>query len=347
MDSVKVLYRHTLKTLYVSLGLMVFIISTGTAGYMVIENYGFIDALYMTVITIATVGFREVQPLSDLGKIFTVFLIIFSLTIFGYVISSITRLIFEGVLHQSYKEYKVRKKIVKLKDHVIVCGYGRNGYQATVELIGHGEKVVIVEKRDNVVSRIVVNPELLYVQGDASSEEVLEVAQIRKAKALITALPNDADNIFVVLTAREMNPGLKIISRASNFGADVKLRRAGATNVIMPDRIGGQRMAKLVAQPDVVEFIEYILLQKSNDVQLLEVSCANMAVCNLQRTVRELKLRELSGANLIGIKTKDGSYIFNPSPDIEISREDKLFVIGTPGQLNRFEKVLNDDIKTG
>jgi voltage-gated potassium channel len=203
---------------------------------------------------------------------------------------------------------------------------------------------VIVEKREHVVERILENPDLLYVMGNASSEEVLEVAQIRKAKALITALPNDADNIFVVLTAREMNPGLKIISRASNFGSDAKLRRAGATNVIMPDRIGGQRMAKLVAQPDVVEFVEYILLQKSNDVQLLEISCNNMLECNLKKTVRELKLRELSGANLIGIKTEDGSYIFNPSPDIEITRKDKLFVIGTPGQLNKFEKVLNEGV---
>jgi len=344
MDNVRSLYHNTLKTLYISVGLMVSIISIGTIGYIVIEDYNFIDAVYMTVITIATVGFREVMPLSDGGKIFTVFLIIISLGIFGYVVTSITRLIFEGVLHQSYKEYQVRKKVVKLKDHVIVCGYGRNGYQAVVELISHGEKVVIVEKRDHVITRILEDPGLLYVQGDAASEEVLEVAQIRKAKALITALPNDADNIFVVLTAREMNPGLKIISRASNFGSDVKLRRAGATNVIMPDRIGGQRMAKLVAQPDVVEFVEYILLQKSNDVQLLEISCSNMATCNIQKTVRELKLRELSGANLIGIKTIDGNYIFNPSPDIEISRKDKLFVLGTPGQLRKFEKVLNDDI---
>ena len=344
MDNVKSLYHHTLRTLYITIGLMVFIISSGTIGYMLIEGYGFLDAVYMTVITIATVGFGEVNPLSDGGKIFTVFLIIISFGIFGYVVSSITRLIFEGVLHQSYKEYQVRKKITKLQDHVIVCGYGRNGFQATTELISHNEKVVIVEKREHVVERILENPDLLYVMGNASSEEVLEVAQIRKAKALITALPNDADNIFVVLTAREMNPGLKIISRASNFGSDAKLRRAGATNVIMPDRIGGQRMAKLVAQPDVVEFVEYILLQKSNDVQLLEISCNNMLECNLKKTVRELKLRELSGANLIGIKTEDGSYIFNPSPDIEITRKDKLFVIGTPGQLNKFEKVLNEGV---
>ncbi len=344
MDSVKSLYRDTLKTLYVAGGLLAFIISAGTIGYMFVEDYRFLDAIYMTVITIGTVGFREVMPLSDYGKIFTIFLIVISLGIFGYVLTSITRLIIEGVLHQSYKEYQVRKKIVKLKDHVIVCGYGRNGYQACVELMEHGEKVVVVEKRDHVVARILENPELLYVQGDASSEDVLEVAQIRKAKALITALPNDADNIFVVLTASEMNPGMKIISRASNFGSDVKLRRAGATNVIMPDRIGGQRMAKLVAQHDVVEFIEYILLQSSKDVQLLEITCSDMATCNLSKTIRELKLRELSGANLIGIKTKEGRYIFNPSPDIEISREDKLFVLGTPNQLNQFEKVLNDGV---
>ncbi|MCU4164262.1 potassium channel family protein [Carboxylicivirga caseinilyticus] len=336
------LYHETIRALLISAGLLVLTISAGSAGFALLEGYRLLDAIYMTVITMATVGFSEVVPLSDTGKIFTIFLIIFSLGIFGYVITQITRVIFEGVLHQSYKAYQLRKKIIKLEDHIIVCGYGRNGYQACVELAEHGEQFVIIEKRDHVVTRILEDPDNLYVQGDASSEEVLDAAQIRKAKALITALPNDADNMFVVLTASEMNPTLKIISRASDFRSDTKLRRAGATNVIMPDRIGGQRMAKLVTQPDVVEFVEYILLQRSKDVQLKEISCSKLAVANYKKTIRELKLREKSGANLVGIKTGEGTYIFNPSPDIEITPADKLFVLGAPGQLTKFELLLND-----
>jgi voltage-gated potassium channel len=333
-------YHDTIRALLTAGGLLVLTIAIGSAGFMIIEGYRFVDAVYMTVITMATVGFREVIPLTDGGKIFTVFLIIFSLGIFGYVITQVTRIIFEGVLHQSYKAYQLRKKIVKLEDHVIVCGFGRNGYQACVELAEHGEQFVIVEKRDHVISRILEDPELLYVQGDASSEEVLDAAQIRKARALITALPNDADNMFVVLTAAEMNPSLKIISRASDFRSDTKLRRAGATNVIMPDRIGGQRMAKLVTQPDVVEFIEYILLQRSKDVQLMEIDCNKLAVVNYKKTIRELRLREKSGANLVGIKTGEGAYLFNPSPDIEITPADKLFVLGSPNQIEQFELIL-------
>ncbi len=339
-------YYNTIRALLTAGGLLMLTIAIGSVGFMVIEDYRLVDAIYMTVITMATVGFQEVVPLSDAGKIFTVFLIIFSLGIFGYVITQVTRIIFEGVLHQSYKAYQLRKKIVKLEDHVIVCGFGRNGYQACVELAEHGEQFVIVEKRDHVVSRILEDPDLLYVQGDASSEEVLDAAQIRKARALITALPNDADNMFVVLTAAEMNPSLKIISRASDFRSDTKLRRAGATNVIMPDRIGGQRMAKLVTQPDVVEFIEYILLQQAKDVQLMEIDCSKLAVENYKKTIRELRLREKSGANLVGIKTGEGAYLFNPSPDIEITPADKLFVLGSPVQIEQFEIIITGSSQT-
>ncbi|TLX70679.1 potassium channel protein [Labilibacter sediminis] len=333
-------YLDNFRTIMYGVVALFLIVLVGGIGYMIIEGYSFIDAIYMTMITVSTVGFREVFPLSDGGKLFTVLLIIFSFGIFGYVITSITRLVVEGALQQSYKQYQVKKKIVKLEDHIIVCGYGRNGYQACIELQEHGEKFVILEKRDHVVSRILEDPNLLYVQGDASSEEVMEVAQIRKAKALITALPNDADNIFVVLTAREMNPKLKIISRASDFRSDVKLRHAGATNVIMPDRIGGQRMAKLVTQPDVVEFVEYILLQKSKEVKLTEIECELMSDENALKTIQELNLRKKTGANLMGLKTPEGTYIFNPSPQIKISRDDKLFVLGTDEQIEQFKEVL-------
>jgi len=333
-------YHENFKTIIYGVGALFFIILAGGIGFAIIEGYSFVDALYMTTITVSTVGFREVYPLSDGGKIFTVLLIIFSFGIFGYVITSITRLVVEGALQQSYKLYQVKKKIVKLEDHIIVCGYGRNGYQACVELKEHGEKFVILEKRDNVVTRILEDPNLLYVQGDASSEEVLDVAQIRKAKALITALPNDADNMFVVLTAREMNPKLKIISRASDFRSDVKLRHAGATNVIMPDRIGGQRMAKLVTQPDVVEFVENILLQKSREVKLTEVACGCITEENETKTIQELNLRKRTGANLMGLKTPEGTYIFNPSPQIKLSRNDKLFVLGTDDQIKHFREIL-------
>ncbi len=336
----KVAYLDNFRTILYGVGALVLIVFVGSIGFAVIEGYSFVDSLYMTMITVSTVGFREVYPLSEGGKIFTVLLIIFSFGIFGYVITSITRLVVEGALQQSYKQYQVKKKIVKLENHVIVCGYGRNGYQACVELKEHGEKFVILEKRDNVVVRILEDPSLLYVQGDASSEEVLDVAQIRKAKALITALPNDADNIFVVLTAREMNPKLKIISRASDFRSDVKLRHAGATNVIMPDRIGGQRMAKLVTQPDVVEFVEYILLQKSKEVSLTEIECNLITEENTTKTIQELNLRKRTGANLMGLKTPEGTYIFNPSPHIKISREDKLFVLGTNEQVEQFKEIL-------
>ena len=340
--SQRVPYLDNFRTILYGVAALFFIVLMGSFGYMAVENYSFVDALYMTMITVSTVGFREVFPLTDGGKIFTVILIIVSLGIFGYVITSVTRLVVEGALQQSYKQYQVKKKIVKLEDHIIVCGYGRNGYQACVELREHGEKFVILEKRDNVVARILEDPTLLYVQGDASSEEVMDVAQIRKAKALITALPNDADNIFVVLTAREMNPKLKIISRASDFRSDVKLRHAGATNVIMPDRIGGQRMAKLVTQPDVVEFVEYILLQRSKEVKLTEVVCSCMAEENKHKTIQELSLRKKTGANLMGLKTPEGTYIYNPSPQIKISPEDKLFVLGTDEQVEQFREILKD-----
>lgn len=327
-------------TIKIGIGVLLTLIVVGTVGYYIIEGWEIIDCLYMTIITITTVGFKEVGPLSQGGKIFTMGLIITSISSLAYVGINLARFVFDGDLANYIKTYRVDKKIAKLKNHVIIVGFGRNGEQAAIELAEHGVEFVIVDKRDNVVTRIRENRELLYIKGDATHEEVLEKAGIYEARALIATTPNDADNVFVVLTARSMNPGLTVISRASEMGSQMKLKRAGATNVIMPERIGGQRMAKLVHQPDVVEFFESILLQKTQDVSLEEISCRNLGQQFVGKSILHLRIRELSGANIVGIKTGGARYIFNPDPKMIISRNDQLFVLGNPEQIKKMKELM-------
>jgi voltage-gated potassium channel len=231
---------------------------------------------------------------------------------------------------------------MKLKDHTIIVGYGRNGEQAAMELQDAGVDFVVIDKRENVMNRIREDESLLYIRGDATHEETLFQARIEYAKALIATTPSDADNVFVVLTARSINPELKIISRASEMESVTKLHRAGATNVIMPERIGGQRMAKLVTQPDVVEFIEYILLQKSKDVNLEEISCTHMATFFVNKPLKVLYSKNKSGINIVGIKISGAKYVFNPPPELTLSRGDQLFVLGSPVQIREFRDLLEN-----
>jgi voltage-gated potassium channel len=327
-------------TFKIGIGLLLFLVAAGTVGYYFIEGWDIPDSLFMTILTMATIGFKDLDTLSQEGKIFTIGLIVTSLGSLAYVGINMARFVFDGELANYLKTYRVDKKIAKLKNHVIIVGFGRNGEQAAIELAEHGVEFVIVDKRDNVVSRIRENRELLYIKGDATHEEVLEQAGIYEARALIATTPNDADNVFVVLTARSMNPGLTVISRASEMGSQMKLKRAGATNVIMPERIGGQRMAKLVHQPDVVEFFESILLQKTQDVSLEEISCRNLAQQFVGKSILDLRIRELSGANIVGIKTGGARYIFNPDPKMIVSRNDQLFVLGNPAQIKKMKELL-------
>jgi voltage-gated potassium channel len=329
--------KRTLRTAVV---LLLLLVSSGTLFYWAFEQYPLIDAFFMTIITISTVGFAVIHPLSDVGKLFTSGLIMFSLGSLAWVGSNLARFVFDGELKNYLKTYRVDKKIMKLKDHTIIIGYGRNGEQAAMELRDYGVDFVVIDKRENVIDRIRTDENLLYIRGDATHEEVLHMARIEHAKALIATTPNDADNVFVVLTARSINPGLKIISRASEMESITKLRRAGATNVIMPERIGGQRMAKLVTQPDVVEFMEYILLQKSADVSLEEISCTHMASHFVNKPLKILQSKDKSGVNIIGIKISGAKYVFNPDPELTLSRGDQLFMLGTPTQIKEFREVL-------
>jgi len=334
--------KQTTKIFRIAFVLVIIVFTIGLTGFHFIEGYGFIDSLYMTVLSVSTVGFEVVRPLSPQGKLFVSFLIIFSLGSFTYVGSSLVRFFLDGEFLKKLKTNRVSKRIEKLTDHVIICGYGRNGEQAALELTDHHQPFVIIERRENVIARIQDDPNLLFVQGDATSEDVLRTAGIDRARALIATTPNDADNMFVVLTARSVNPDLTIISRASEIGSDIKLRRAGATNVIMPERMGGQRMARLVTQPDVVEFMEYILLQRNRDISIQEVHCRNMSKMNLGKTIGELNLGSITGTTIIGLKNGEGKYVFNPGGDYTLSPQDQLFVLGSPEQVKNLNSYLED-----
>ncbi|MFC2089675.1 potassium channel family protein [Bacteroidota bacterium] len=325
---------------YTAIALLFLVIIVGLSGYSLL-GFTIVEAFYQTVITIATVGFKEVHPLNDTGMIFTAFLIIFSFGIFAYAVTTLTRYIVEGVYRNTIKDTKVKRKIDRLSDHVVICGYGRNGKQAATELIDHNVPTLIVEKDAELIQSIRSMNDILYIEGDAVDEEVLMQCRLPQARALITTLPVDADNLFVVLTAKEINPSLRVISRASVDHADVKLKRAGATNVIMPDKVGGQRMAKLVAQPNIVEFIDYMLLQSTENVVLDEISCTSIASSFEGKSIRELDIKNQSGANIIGLRKEDKSYLINPLPETEIHASDRIFVLGTRRQIDNLKKLIS------
>jgi voltage-gated potassium channel len=306
-------------------------------------GYTFSEAFYQTIITIATVGFEEVHPLDARGMWFTSILVVISIGIFAYAVTTFTRFIVEGVFRNTYKDTKVKRKIDRLSGHVVICGYGRNGSQAATDLLDHQQPIVVIEQDSEIIQSLRENSGMLYVEGDAADEEILKLANIEKAKALITTLPADADNLFVVLTARELNKEMTIISRASVDNSDLKLKRAGADNVIMPDKIGGTRMAKLVAQPDIVEFIDFMLLQGQDSVVLEQISSENMDSGFEGKSIGELDIRNGSGATIIGLKCQDQTFTINPIPDTQLSKDDKLFVLGTKSQINQFRKTITTE----
>jgi voltage-gated potassium channel len=336
--------RKKISNAFIAIVLLAGVMAAGVIGFMLIEEMNFTQAFYMTVITIATVGFREVKPLSPAGMYFTAFLIVFSFGIFGYAVTTMFQYMVDGTFRSLYINRKVKRKIDRLKNHVVVCGYGRNGRQAVAELLQHDVSIVVIENSEQVMDSIKENPRLLYIQGDATHDEVLNSCHLQTAKALITTLPVDAHNLFVVLTAREINPAVSIISRASDEHSDVKLKRAGATNVIMPDRIGGQRMAKMVVQPDIVEFLEFIMLQSMESVALEEVFCEQIAERFNGIPLREFERVNDSGANIIGMKRSDKSIVINPLPELIITPQDRIFALGTRNQILRLRKLLYEGL---
>ncbi|SMC31546.1 potassium channel family protein [Cellulophaga tyrosinoxydans] len=324
---------------YLAIFLMVFILVIGVLGYRYLSNYDWVDAFYMTIITVTTVGFSEVRPLDAGSKIFTVFLIIASVFIFAYAISVITEYVLGRNSLQLLKKKKVKNQINSLSNHVIVCGFGRNGIQASERLKAFKKPFVIIEKEKEIIERY--QNDLLFVEGDANDDEVLSEAGISKAKFLITALPDDAANLFVVLSARQMNKNLFIISRASLATSQKKLLLAGANKVIMPDKIGGDHMASLVVMPDLITFMDKLSVEGEHTTNLEEVAIedfADQVDCN---SIRDLDLRNRTGCTIIGYIEPDGNYIINPEADLILQPKSKVIVLGRPEQIRKLNQMFH------
>lgn len=315
------------------------VVVIGVLGYMGISKDTFVDSLYMTIITITTVGFGELHPLTDTEKLFTIFLILISILVYGYAVAAITEYLANGRLLKRLKTKKVEQKITKLKNHTVVCGYGRNGKQAILKLKNFNMPCLVIEKDKELIDEL-ENDNVLYIEGDATDDESLKKANLTQAKSLITALPSDADNLFVVLSAHQLNEKLIIISRASNDSSLRKLKIAGADNIIMPDKIGGDHMASLVVTPDLVEFVDRLTISNECTTNLEEISVDDLPSKYINKTILDLDLRKQTGCNVIGFKTTGGEYIVNPEANVVLTLGAHLIVLGRPNQIEKLKDIV-------
>lgn len=325
---------------YTTVFLLFALVFVGVLGFKFISHYTWIDALYMTIITITTVGFGEVQPLDDNAKIFTILLIFAGVVILGYALSIITEYIFSKNNFEELKQKKMQKRIDSFKNHIIICGYGRNGKQAAKKLLAHNKLFVVVEKNKELIDKS-QNEDITFILGNANEDEILLQAGVDRASNLILAMPNDADNLFVVLSARQLNSKLKIISRASQETSYSKLKLAGADNVILPDKIGGDHMASLVVVPDLMEFVDNLSIVGKFNINIEEVAVEKLYNTSEIKTIKDLDLRHKTGCTVIGFKDSLGEYIVNPEAEVQLVPNSKIIVLGRPEQIEKLNSIYN------
>ena len=327
-----------------AISLLILLFFTGVFGFKLMSGYSWIDAVYMTVITVTTVGFGEVQPLDPQAKIFTVFLILTSVVIVGYAFKIITEYIISRNDISELKHKKMQKQIDSLSNHIIICGFGRNGKQAAKKLIMHKRSFVVIESNKELIEKH-QNDTILFVWGNANEDEVLQLAGVGRAECLISALPSDSDNVFVVLSARQMNTNIRIISRASNESSYSKLKLAGANNVILPDNIGGDHMASLVVVPDLLEFIDNLSIIGNGSINIEEIAAEELYDTSVIKTIQDLQLRKNTGCSVIGYKSESGEYVINPEASQKLAPKSKVIVLGRPEQIQNLNFTYNINIK--
>jgi voltage-gated potassium channel len=326
----------SLRKLLWGLFAFIIIVAIGTIGYEVIEGWSFLDSAYMTITTITTVGFSEVHPLSEAGRIFSIFLIIGGVGGALYILTTIMGYIIEGQFGITMGRRRMKTKIARLKKHFILCGYGRVGEEIALTFSEEGVPFVVISNNEEHVARA-EKEGYLAIFGDATSDEVLEEAGIKRAYGLVSAVGSDTDNTFITLSARETRPDLFIEARCSSSASEGKLRRAGADRVISPHAIGGRRMAMLALRPAVVEFIDTVTSGRGRELQLETVDVVSGSSL-IGQTMGQAKGRV--GITVLATRRENGTLIANPPDEGIIEEGDRLIVIGTKQRLAALEKIL-------
>ncbi len=324
-------HMESLRRITTALIALVAVTVIGTVGYLVL-GFTFLEALYQTVTTVATVGFREVRPLTSAGQVFTIVLIVLGVGTVLYNLGVILEAVTEGHLRDHLERRHMDRSIAALEGHVIICGHGRVGRSAADYLVATGHEVVVVDNDHERLERL--GPGFLHLRGDVTDDAVLRAAGIDKARAVIAALDTDADTVYVTLSARAMRPDLVIIARARTTESKAKLLLAGASRAINPQRIGGRRMAAFALQPDVAEFLDVVMHDEDLDFRIQEVHVEQGSALDGQ-SVGELALQERTGALLLAIRRGTGQpFEPNPSHDLVVPPGSVLIALGTQAELD-------------
>jgi voltage-gated potassium channel len=323
----------------VYLGLTAGLIIFGTAGYMLFEHLCFIDALFMTVTTLTTVGYGEVRPFGPTGRIFSVALILFGVSLSLYVVGRMAQFLVEGEIREVLGRRRLDRQISRLKDHYIVCGYGRIGKVLCRFLQDRNRKVVVIEQDPELADELGKDG-VLHVIGSATDEANLERVFIGRAKALLSVLATDADNVFLVLTAKQINPKLFIAARATRYDAMRTLYAAGADKVISPYELGARRMAHAILRPTVIHFLELAFADRDTDIQIEEILVTSESRL-VNKTLMESEIRKKFNLIVLTIQKADGSMVFNPGPNTRIEPGDTFVVVGQDQSILGLERILH------
>lgn len=314
-----------------AVGILVGVLVAGTLGYLVIEGWSLLDAVYMTVITVGTVGFREVHPLSANGQVFTILLILAGVGALGFAFGQMLEFIVEGRIYDIMEGRRMEKRLVGLSGHTIVAGFGRVGSVVARTLADEGTPFVIIDQEQDA-ALVARENDWVFVQGDATEEETLLAAGIERAGSLVTALSGDAENLFVTVTARSLNADIFIVSRSSHESTEAKLLKAGANRTITPNVIGGRRMASMVMHPTVSDYLDIVTHGEGVEFRLQEIELAEGSRF-IGRTIAEARIREITGAQVVAILKNDGAVDANPSAASVLSAGERLVVLGTVDQV--------------